>query len=273
MIIESDNYAAAGIETLFFPGGEPHAKIPPELKGDILLVLKLRTWNDTGLGACVLDALWRNRKVDRLKVFTPYFPGARQDRSDGLSPYTLELMKDLFSLYVTPTHVFDPHSEVLTASRSLLHWYMPSDLVYTPVEDVVGIIAPDEGALERAEDFRAHFYPNAILVCCNKKRDPTTGRLSGYHMPDLVKFGRYIIVDDICDGGGTFNLLADALRPSSALCQLELFVSHGIFSKGLDAIDPLIERITTTDSWCQLQSTERLRVLPLATLYPRIIGE
>jgi hypothetical protein len=28
MIIDSDSYAASGIDTLFFPGGEPHVKLP-----------------------------------------------------------------------------------------------------------------------------------------------------------------------------------------------------------------------------------------------------
>jgi ribose-phosphate pyrophosphokinase len=94
-------------------------------------------------------------------------------------------------------------------------------------------------------------------------------------MPPLPARGRYIIVDDICDGGGTFNLLAHEFKadPQAGASKLELFVSHGIFSKGLSGIDPVIERVTTTDSWCRLASDARLTVLPLKPLFPLIHGD
>jgi hypothetical protein len=84
-------------------------------------------------------------------------------------------------------------------------------------------------------------------------------------------------VDDICDGGGTFNLLAEAWKRKLRIDQhskLELFVSHGIFSKGLDAIDPVIEHITTTDSWCKGNSyiRDRLTVLPLLPSFLKFAG-
>jgi len=42
-----------------------------------------------------------------------------------------------------------------------------------------------------------------------------------------------IIVDDICDGGGTFIGLAEELRRRNA-ASLYLYVTHGIFSKDAD---------------------------------------
>ena len=53
-IIDSDDYSAAGIETMFFPGGEPHVKVP-FFSEPLLLHLKLRTWNDVGFAALLLD--------------------------------------------------------------------------------------------------------------------------------------------------------------------------------------------------------------------------
>ena len=112
-IIDSDNYAASGIETMFFPGGEPHAKIPERVAGKVLLFLKLRTWEQTGLAACVIDALSRNNRVSRLDTFIAYFPGARQDRSDGRAPLTVKLMVELLTRNRGNLHVFDAHSHVL----------------------------------------------------------------------------------------------------------------------------------------------------------------
>lgn len=272
-IIDSDDYKSAGIETLFFPGGEPHAKIPPELNGPVLLFLKLRTWDEIGFAACVMDALRRNRKIEPLNAFIPYFPGARQDRSDGHAPLTAFLMSKLLASRARTT-VFDLHSETTYFIGDIVARLMPRDLDIPLRTDVVGIVAPDAGATERAIEFRDRFYPSAQLVQCGKRRDATTGRLSGYEMQPLPFEGRYIIVDDICDGGGTFNLLAEefAKDPAAGRSHLEMFVSHGIFSKGLEAISPLIERITTTDSWCRLTGNDRLTVLPLAPLFSKIKG-
>lgn len=283
MVIDSDNYAASGIETLFFPGGEPHAKIPATLEGDVLLFLKLRTWNDTGIAACVIDALSRNKNVGRLDAFIPYFPGARQDRSDGLAPFTIYLTSQLLSSRLNVRyHLFDTHSEITQKLVCPDILFMPTDLDVPLSQDVAGVIAPDLGAVSRAEAFRNRFYPRSELIKCSKSRNTVTGNLSDYHMPELPLPGRYIIVDDICDGGGTFNLLAREFFKDSvgSHSKLEMFVSHGIFSKGLVNIDPRIEKITTTDSWCRESflfgfdepQRSRLRVLPLAPLFTKITG-
>jgi ribose-phosphate pyrophosphokinase len=55
-----------------------------------------------------------------------------------------------------------------------------------------------------------------------------------------------LILDDICDGGGTFTGLATELHKAEAQA-VDLFVTHGIFSKGgtLEGI----RQIFTTDSY------------------------
>ena len=58
-----------------------------------------------------------------------------------------------------------------------------------------------------------------------------------------------LVVDDICDGGGTFLLLAEALRKAGIDNNLELYVSHGIFSKGTDIIYKSFYPIYTTNSF------------------------
>lgn len=273
MIVDSDDYKAAGVETLFFPGGEPHAKIPPTLSGDVTLYVKPRTWNDVGIAACVADALTRSPAVSSLQVFMPYFPAARQDRPNNCAPLTISLVARLFE-FDGPIHVFDAHSEAVEQWTSARNW-MPRDLPIPTRPNVVGIIAPDEGATKRAISFQTAFYPRTEFVQCMKKRDPVTGALSGYHMSPLPRPGRYIIVDDICDGGGTFNLLAAeyAKDPIADQSPLELFVSHGLFSKGIAAIDSRIERITTTDSWCRpilSALSDRVQVIPLLPLLQKI---
>jgi ribose-phosphate pyrophosphokinase len=270
LLIDSDNYSAAGIKTMFFPGGEPHVKVPLEDES-VVLLLKLRNWNDVGFGALVVDAFQRQGRLKH--VFIPYFPAARQDKTDGRAALSLHVMGRLFGS--TPVSVFDPHSTRIHEHVKVERAYMPADLSIAVKEDVVGIIAPDAGAEARAAHFHKRFHPQADLILASKKRDQQTGALSNYQLPQLKRAGRYIIVDDICDGGGTFNLLAEEFAKRAAELAgpsvLELFVSHGIFSKGLAALSPTISAITTTDSWCRLAASERLTVVSLVDIVQRLM--
>lgn len=279
-IIDSDDYKASGIETLFFSGGEPHVKLVNVPDDELLLFLKLRTWNDVGLAACVIDALGTNIP-HRITAFVPYFPGARQEKG---VPLTARIVGELLYHPDVPIVTFDIHSPAAMDYSMAYRNLMPTQLKVPVRNDVVGVIAPDKGAADRAQSFLEVFCPNADLIQCSKKRNQQTGELSDYVMPPLNSKGRYIIVDDICDGGRTFNLLAEEFKKDSVgqFSNLELFVSHGIFSRGLSNLHPAIEHITTTDSWCRgltkwddndpLQS-HRLTILPLNQLFPLLTGK
>ena len=113
----------------------------------------------------------------------------------------------------------------------------------------------------------------ADIIFASKERDTKTGEILATRCDLPAHYGMvtqkdFLIVDDICDGGGTFNLLAEAFSGNEfgAQSELELFVSHGIFSKGLGAVSDRYRRITTTDSWCRPQASDRLTILPLLPL-------
>lgn len=268
-IIDSDNYAASGIETMFFPGGEPHVKVP-KFSEEVLFYGKLRSWSDVGFAALVLNTL-RQQQSDLLRVLIPYFPGARQDRSDGTAPITLAVMMELLTSDDQILHVFDAHSSALGDADNVVSLFWQHLGHQIPVNDKVsGIIAPDKGAIGRATMYRDFFHPATDIICASKHRNAASGHLSGYQLPSLTKRGHYVIVDDICDGGGTFNLLMEAALadPIGADSTFDLIVSHGIFSKGLEGLHPRIAHITTTDSWCQLPSDDRLTVIKLDSLIP-----
>jgi ribose-phosphate pyrophosphokinase len=69
-----------------------------------------------------------------------------------------------------------------------------------------------------------------------------------------------LIVDDLCDGGGTFTAHASVLLAAGATA-VDLYVTHGIFSKGL----PLdhIDRVFTTDSYRRRGTYTRATVFPV----------
>ena len=68
-----------------------------------------------------------------------------------------------------------------------------------------------------------------------KVRDQSTGRITHYSINGDVKDKNILIVDDICDGGMTFRILSKSLVDRGSKSN-NLYVSHGIFSQGLDVL-------------------------------------
>jgi ribose-phosphate pyrophosphokinase len=66
-----------------------------------------------------------------------------------------------------------------------------------------------------------------------KRRDQNTGEIISIEVPDLTGVSELTVVDDICDGGATFIKLRELIDSS---IKLNLHVTYGIFSKGLDIL-------------------------------------
>ena len=89
-------------------------------------------------------------------------------------------------------------------------------------------MAPDAGAHKRVLALGERF--GAPVVCCAKLRNTATGKLSGARVLDEVPDLPLLVVDDICDGGGTFVALAALLRRHSDR-PLGLYVTHGLCTR------------------------------------------
>jgi ribose-phosphate pyrophosphokinase len=70
-------------------------------------------------------------------------------------------------------------------------------------------------------------------------------------VPGVEKYNennKFVIVDDICDGGRTFTELAKTIRQHNSLSKIYLIVSHGIFSAGMTPLNDSFDGIFTTNS-------------------------
>lgn len=82
---------------------------------------------------------------------------------------------------------------------------------------------------------------------CEKVRNPLTGKFEGFTVPEIDRSIPTIIIDDICDGGGTFIGIAKELNMPKEL--MGLYVTHGIFSRGFDELCSFFGKIITTNSY------------------------
>jgi len=109
-----------------------------------------------------------------------------------------------------------------------------------------GVVFPDASAKARLSWLKDRFTQEVVF---EKERDQQTGDIVGFKPLGSVRGNRYLVADDLCDGGATFVRIAEAL-PGIAL---DLSVIHGVFSNG--ALDRLFGAgygaIWTTNSFTQ----------------------
>ena len=200
----------------------------------------------------------------------PYFPYSRQDRvcSPG-EAFSFKVVHDLLLQYFDNITTYDLHNpRALLPKRYGLKsgkFDSESRIINYPASIFIRklrlegqydfVVAPDKGAKERADGVAK--YLNIPVITAEKVRDPNTGHITHTAIPttsNIRYHSKFLIVDDICDGGRTFVELAKVLheRQGNELVDLprstiDLYVTHGIFSKGLSVFAGLINKVYTAN--------------------------
>lgn len=212
------------------------------------------------------ELIWVNQLIVLLnqqgirirQLYIPYLPYGRQDKEVSnettfAKTVFLEMLLTEMVGDVTTLDAHSRHAKVMSYSsyryiKKAMDEFQPDLVVF-----------PDKGA-----SFR---YSNIVgdnFLVLDKTRDQLTGEITGLEFNDVVKAMyhlesvktntvRILIVDDICDGGATFNnasiFLHAVLNKTGRKAKIGLYVTHGIFSKGYEKmIDSGISEFYTTQS-------------------------
>lgn len=263
-------YTKAGdlaFRTFTFPDGQPHFSLETYEREfqSVTIETAIRSGSDLLLTVLASDTL-RQHGYSEVNLDIRYLLGARMDRAISVSePFTLQsIARIINSCGFSQVRVLDAHSEVATRlirnSVNLLP-YAALDQVLATLRRPV-IVVPDKGAVGRT----AALTPGYDKVFCEKTRDMSTGKLTGFAIKDPFyimneQLSDFLIVDDICDGGGTFSGIAAKIREIGPR-KVSLFVTHGIFSTGPDGVEG-IDHIYTTDSYCPNQREGNWGYIPV----------
>lgn len=259
-------------ETMVFPDGQPHIKIDVDSMKALDRGQPVRILSRISQPADLLLVLLVKNTLDheefcRVELHISYLMAARMDRvMQPGEPFTLKVVAAMINQAgFSKVMIFDPHSEVTTAliDRSYAvnnHLYVKdalADYAHSLGQADYTLVAPDAGALKKIYELARYLKANDVIEC-TKERDLKTGALTNFHTTATGIDGKCcFIIDDICDGGGTFSGTAKMLKAKGAH-KVNLVVSHGIFSKGvvLDEVD----EIYTTNSFRPVEGVHCLPV-------------
>ena len=272
-----------------YPAGEIDLRLSESLLkeldySDILtidLVARIRSPYDLILVKMLYSLLEVETTAPRfdLNLILPYLPYSRADRQFVKGGnFGLDDFVSLFPDYMF-IKTFDKHSDVCSSTFENVP---PTKLInevilkflneFGNITTKFSILFPDKGAKDRYGSDLSSFdipigkafpqYHTSVpyIFYCEKKRNVNTGKFEGFVVPPNLPDIPTIIIDDLCDGGGTFNGIAELL-PDYLKDKLSLYVSHGIFSKGLDELSKNFRKIYTTNSFrTEFESHPQLEV-------------
>ena len=248
------------VDFLTFSDGAEHVQVDPDsLYTSMDIIARLDSSQNIVRFFLLLEAINQVQEDDghvcNLTISMPYVPYARQDRhcAPGQSFALKVFMNQLSSAVYNCNNlniifdVYDVHSPVVleladTYSLTFNHHTQLDEInqveeVRRFVESCDIMVAPDKGALRKSVEIATAFSMECLQS--DKVRDPVTGYISetivAIPYQSFLKNKVILVCDDICDGGMTFNLLAEELKKNEPAA-IKLLITHGIVSKGVETL-------------------------------------
>ena len=173
-----------------------------------------------------------------------YLFAARTDRLFSFNEaLDLELVgKCLTFVQAQITSVIEPHSSRLISDGIILPNLTESAKVL-PNNIHGAVLFPDKGAQKRYEDY---FMFESIY--CAEKHRVSKDKLEVIITSEIDSSKSITVVDDLCDGGGTFFAIHKALQDKGAK-DISLCVVHAIQKEPLIKLAQLYKTITISNSY------------------------
>ena len=259
-----------------FSDGEFNFQIGENVRGtDVFIVQPTCPPTDQNLMELLimLDA-FRRSSAERITAVIPYFGYARSDKKDRPRvPISAKLVSNLITvagadrLLAMDLHAaqiqgfFDIPVDHLYAAPVFIGYYQEHSLPNLTV------VAPDTGGAERARAYAKRL--DAELALCDKRREKANVAEVMNVVGD-VRGKSCLIVDDMCDTGGSLTKVARALKDAGAE-RIHACFTHPVFSgKAVELLaESDIEKIIVTNTIplsehaCQLDKIKVLSIAPL----------
>ncbi len=265
-----------------FSDGEFNFQIEENVRGgDVFIVQPTCPPTDANLMELLvmLDA-FRRSSAERITAVIPYYGYARSDKKDRPRvPISAKLVANL----ITTAGAQRVLAMDLHASQIQGFFDIPVDHLYSapvmighyqanPLPNLT-VVAPDTGGAERARAYAKRLKSAsgepATLALCDKRRE-RANVAEVMNVVGDVKGRSCLIVDDMCDTGGSLTKVARALKRAGAE-RIHACFTHPVLSGG--AVEQLmesdIEQIVVTntiplhDHACEMKNVEVLSIAPL----------
>lgn len=235
-----------------FPDGEPHIVLEDiDRKDEVFIICRVANPNDLFILMQVGDILNRQSVVFSIKIL--YLMSMRMDRVISYNEaFSLSVVANAInSIKPVDVVILEPHSS--KSSYLIENGAQTKGIQYMPnIKDYL-YVYPDTGAASR------YIIYSHLAVYCSKVRDTSTGKLSGFKIenPEVISSNPdkpLLVLDDLCDGGGTFAGIAAEIRKIDPNRKLSIYVTHMVNPKGIVTLSENYDEVYFTNSYKDWQN-------------------
>ena len=237
-----------------FSDGEIGVEFLESIRGDyVFLVQATYAPSDNLMELCLMIDAARRASAYKVIVVIPYYGYARQDRKDRPRvAIGAKLVANMLTAAGADRIItMDLHAPQIQGYFDIPVDHLDSSIVFIPYIEKLNLpnltfAAPDVGSTNRVREIASYF--NAEMVICDKHRKRANEITSMTVIGDVTDRD-VILVDDICDTGGTLAKAAALLKDKGA-SSVRAFCTHPVLSgKAFENIqNSVMEELVVTDT-------------------------
>ncbi|MBQ6333465.1 MAG: ribose-phosphate pyrophosphokinase [Erysipelotrichaceae bacterium] len=278
------NIEPGKIDVKHFADGETLVELGESVRGKRCYIVQstCRPVNDTLMEVLIcLDAMRRSSAAE-ITCIIPYFGYARQDRkAQPRQPITAKLVASMLEeAGANRVVTFDLHAAQI---QGFFHCPV-DDLTTVPMmgqyfkrkgldNDNVVVVSPDHGGVKRARNMADILNTQLAII---DKRRPRPNAVEACHIIGDVQDKDVVIVDDICDTGGSLIAASQILKDNGAR-DIYVCITHGLFSNNAaerienSAIKEIVCTNTIIPSGEDFSKTSKITTLSIGWMLSKLI--
>jgi len=267
------------IEVRHFKDGEILVEPQQTVRGRNVFLIQSTCWpvSENLMELLIAIDACKRASAKSITAVLPYFGYARQDRkARPRQPITAKLVADMIQIaganrvVTVDLHApqiqgfFNIPNDDLTATYIISEYYRQKEF-----SDEVVVISPDHGGTTRARKLANYLHCPIAIV---DKRRPVDNEVEALNIVGDVENKIAIIIDDICDTGGSLLASVDILLEKGAK-QVYAAVTHGVLSEpSLNIIaESHIEEVVITDTIPLRAKVDKVVQISVADMIAKVI--
>src|SRR5882724_7708717 len=256
-----------------FSDGEIQTTYDESIRGDMVFLVQSTFAPAENLLELLLmiDAA-RRASAYKVVAVIPYYGYARQDRKD--KPRVAIGSKLIANMLVAAgadrVITMDLHAPQIQGYFDIPVDHLDSSAIFIPYIEQLKLenltfAAPDVGSANRIREIASYF--NAEMVICDKHRKRANEIASMVVIGDVTDRD-IVIIDDICDTGGTLAKSASLLLEKGAR-SVRAMITHPVLSgKAYENItNSVLEELVVCDTIPMKEHSPKIKVLSVAELF------
>lgn len=276
-IAAANGTTLGNVSLLKFSDGEFQVSFEETVRGsDVFLIQSTFPPTDNLFELLLMVDAAKRASARNIIAVLPYFGFARQDRKDQPRvAIGAKLVANLLSAAgVTRIITMDLHADQIQGFFEVPVDHMYASSIFIPyIESLklpsLSMAAPDMGGAKRANAY-AKFLKSEIVICYKQRTKANV--VDSMTAIGEIEGRNIVLVDDLCDTGGTLCKAADMMMDRGAK-SVRAFITHPVLSgKAYENIEKSkLTELIVTDTIPLKKETSKIKVLSVAHLFGDVL--